>query len=276
MQISKNLHKQKKLSQFFTPVWAAEILFTQHFSHLTEKDLVWEPSCGEGSFLSSIPKHISAIGSDIDPELVPVAEKNTGRPVYHGDFRSIKFNRFEEITAIIGNPPFDLDVFEQFMQRCENILAIGNKAGFILPAYFLQTSRTFRRLTQKWDIDQKMIPRDLFKSLSKPLVWASFIRDNNPQLFSFLLYKELIEVKDLSPEIKNILDNNIKRTGSVWREVLISVVKDSGGTVTLDQVYKHLENKKPTSNPFWKEQVRKLIQQTPFQRVDKATYKLVA
>lgn len=63
----------KNLSQFFTPVWAAEILFQQHFSHLTEKDLVWEPSCGTGSFLSVIPKHIPAISSDLDPEMLNIS-----------------------------------------------------------------------------------------------------------------------------------------------------------------------------------------------------------
>lgn len=273
------MSNQKKWSQFFTPVWAAELLYNANFSHLTEKDVVWEPSCGEGSFLSAVPKHIAAIGSDIDPALIPVAVNNTGRPVYNGDFRTINFDRFEEITAIVGNPPFDLDVFEQFMKRCENILALGNKAGFILPAYFLQTSRTFKRLTQKWDIDQKMIPRDLFQTgglLSKPLIWASFIRDNHPQLTGFILYNELTDIKALSQEIKDALNTKIKRNGSVWREVLIDVVKHSGGTVTLEEVYKNIEGKRPTENPFWKEKIRQIIQQSPFKRIDNATYQLVA
>ncbi len=169
------MNNKNKYSQFFTPVWAAEILFNQHFAHLTDKDLVWEPSCGQGSFLSVVPDHIQAIGSDIDLALVAVSHANTGRKVYNGDFRYVTFEEIDRVTAITGNPPFDLDVFEQFMQRAETILAIGNKAGFILPAYFFQTSKTFQRLSRKWDIDQKMIPRDVFHSLSKPLVWASFI-----------------------------------------------------------------------------------------------------
>lgn len=268
----------KKLSQFFTPVWAAEILFNEHFKHLTEKDLVWEPTCGQGSFLSAIPKHIPAIGSEIDPTLVQTATYNTGRPVYHGDFRMITFDRLNEVTAIVGNPPFSLDLFEQFMQRCENILPVGKKAGFILPAYFFQTSKTFMRFARHWDISQEIIPRDLFKTeglLSKPLIWASFIRDDFPKLFGFRLHAELCDVNNLTNAVKDILTKQVRRNGSVWREVLVQVVRDSGGTVTLDQVYKNMQGKRPTENPFWKEQVRKLIQTSPFQKVGDATYQLI-
>ncbi len=86
----------------------------------------------------------------------------------------------------------------------------------------------------------------------------------------------MIAVKGLKNEIKDAVTNNIKHNGSVWRQVLINVVQDSGGTVTLQQVYNRMEAKKPTENPFWKEQIRKIIQQSPFERVDNATYKLIA
>lgn len=269
---------QKKYSQYFTPVWAAEILFNEHFSHLTNKDLVWEPSCGAGSMLSAIPKHIPAIGSDIDPDYVKIAGENTGRSVYEGDFCTINFSGIDKITAMFGNPPFSVDVFEQLMQRCETILAKGNKAGFILPAYFFQTSATFMRFARKWDIEQQIIPRDLFEGpslLTKPLVFATFMRDDFPKLFGFRLHAELCDVKALKSDIRDILNHQVKRNGSVWKEVLIKVVRDNGGTVTLNQVYKNMEGKRPTENPFWKEQVRKLIQQNPFQRVDDATYQLI-
>ena len=269
--------ERNKLSQFFTPAWAAEFLYNKHFSHLTGNDLVWEPSCGPGSFLSAIPHHIPAFGSDIDPALVQKAHNNTNRPVYCGDFRYIQIDQLNRVTAIIGNPPFNLKVFEEFMIRCENILALGNKAGFILPAYFFQTARTFMRFARKWDISQEIIPVDLFKSdrvLSKPLIFASFIRDNFPQLIGFSLHKELCDVNALDKQLKEMLNHQIKRKGSIWRQVLINVVNDAGGTVTLDQVYKKMEGKRPTENPFWKDQIRKLIQQAPFKRVDNATYQL--
>lgn len=269
--------KEKQLSQFFTPAWAAEILFNEHFSHLGPDDLVWEPSCGSGACLSAIPKNIPAIGSDIDSELVNLAAENTGRKTYPGDFRSIIFDELNKVTAVFGNPPFQLKFFEEFMARCENILKIGNKAGFILPAYFFQTSATVMRFSKKWAISQEIIPRDLFQGaglLSKPLVFASFIRDNSPCLVGFRLHAELCDINALGSEIKEIVTRRIKRNGSVWKEVVMTIVRDLGGKATLDQVYSKMEGKRPTANPFWKEQARKVLQQSPFIRVSESTYQL--
>jgi len=269
------MNNQKKWSQFFTPVWAAELLFAAHFSNLTDKDTVWEPSCGKGSWLNAIPEQIPAIGSDIDPLMVQASQKNTSRKIYNGDFRDIMFEEMNRITAICGNPPFILKIFEEFMQRCENILPLGNKAGFIIPAYFVQTSQTTKRLGTRWDISQEILPRDLFQGeglLSKPIIFASFIRNNSPQLFGFRLFHELVDVKNLREEVREILN---KGNGSVWRQALIKVMRDSGGKATLDQIYKNMQGKRPTENPFWKEQVRKLIRQSPFQKVDDSTYQLI-
>lgn len=269
--------KQKKLGQFFTPVWAAELLFNETFTDLTANDIVWEPSCGTGNFLSAVPRHVSAVGTDIDADLAQAAAKNTNRPVYCGDFRYVQFTELSQITAIVGNPPFQLHIFEEFMRRCENILPLGKKAAFILPAYFFQTSKTFNRLARKWDIAQQFLPRDIFNDgglLSKPIAWASFVRDNFPKLVGFRLYNELGDVNILTDEVKDIVTNQINNGGSVWRQALIKVVADHGGTVTLNQVYENMQRKRPTQNPFWKQQVRKLIQQAPFERVGHATYKL--
>ncbi len=272
------IDNQKKLGQFFTPVWAAEILFKEHFSHLTDKDFVWEPSCGQGSCLSAIPAHIPAVGSEIDPALAELAYKNTGRPIYTGDFRYVSFPELNRITAVFGNPPFTLDAFEGLMERCSMILSLGNKAGFIIPAYFFQTARTFMRFARKWEITQEIIPVDLFKGervLSKPLIFASFIRDNSPQIVGFRLHSELCDMQSLDKEIRNILNNQVKRSGSVWREALVKVVQDSGGTATLNDVYTRMQKKRPTENPFWKEKIRQIIQESPFKKVDTATYQLM-
>jgi predicted RNA methylase len=265
------------LNQFFTPVWAAEILFQEHFGHLTKEDLLWEPACGKGSFLSAVPSHIPAVGSDIDANMVETAQANTGRQVYHGDFRTIKFPKMDEVTCVFGNPPFELKLFEKLLERCEALLNLGNSAGFILPAYFFQTSATFMRMARKWDISQEIIPRDLFKTqglLSKPLIFAKFLRDDNPVLFGFRLHRELCDVNTLKEEYRQLVTNGVKRTGSIWREALTKVAKDAGGTITLEQAYKELSGKRPTPNPFWKEQIRKVIQQAPFVRIDEAKYQL--
>lgn len=107
--------KRVELSQYLTPSWAAEVLFDAHFSHLGPRDLVWEPACGAGNMLSAIPAHIPAIGTDIDADMVTRARQRTGRPVFHGDCRTVTLP--SGISAIFGNPPFELSLFEQMLER---------------------------------------------------------------------------------------------------------------------------------------------------------------
>ncbi len=146
----------KTLNQYFTPAWAAELLFDRHFGHLTNKDLVWEPTCGIGNCLAAIPNHIPAFGSELDEALIIQAQKRTGRHVLYGDCISVQLP--SGITAIFGNPPFNLKVFEGLLYRSSNILIPGNKAGFIVPAYFLSTSNTALRLSNKWAVSQELLP----------------------------------------------------------------------------------------------------------------------
>lgn len=140
---------QNKLGQFFTAAWAAEMLFDAHYGHLTASDIVWEPTCGSGTMLAAIPGHIRCIGTEIDPVLAHRARIASGRPVITGSCLEVKL---PQITAVFGNPPFNLTFFDRLLQRCAEILSIGNKAGFIIPAYFLQTSRTVMELGRKWGI----------------------------------------------------------------------------------------------------------------------------
>lgn len=220
-----------KYDQYFTALWASELLFDEHFSHLTANDLVWEPTCGHGSFLAAIPEHIPAIGSNIDPELSAQANVSTGRITMTGDCRVITLP--STITAVIGNPPFSLRIFEGLLKRCEELLVIGNKMGFILPAYFFQTSTTLKRLNRKWTIHQQMLPRDLFYRLEKPLVFASFIRENFPKLFGFFLYDQVESLRSLTDEVYQRLSNEITGTRNTWKNTITVALNKLGGTATL-------------------------------------------
>jgi site-specific DNA-methyltransferase (adenine-specific) len=97
---------QKLLGQYPTPVWVADALIERHFAGLDSGDLVIEPSCGPGSFLAALPKHVPAIGIDVDARMVESARRQTGRKVLHGDFRTLHLDFTP--TAILGNPPFNL------------------------------------------------------------------------------------------------------------------------------------------------------------------------
>lgn len=54
-------------SQYFTPSYAAKLIYKHYFSDLTSSDVVLEPTCGDGAFLSVIPIDIQAFGVEIDP-----------------------------------------------------------------------------------------------------------------------------------------------------------------------------------------------------------------
>lgn len=279
-----------KLGQFFTPAWAAEYLWDAHFGHLTGSDMVWEPTCGSGILLAAIPAHIPCIGTEIDPLLAQRARIASRRPVITGSCLEVVLpgitgychqlpdvandcHVLPPITAVFGNPPFSLTLFDQLLQRCAEILAIGNKAGFIIPAYFLQTSRTVMALGRKWGIHQEILPRDLFRGLSKPLIFANFIRDSRPQLIGFRLFPELAAIKELSARVQEDLSTRINGTRSVWRETVKAVIQDLGGTAPLSDIYRHMEGRRPTANQFWKEKVRQVCQQS-FSRVQEGVYSI--
>lgn len=73
----------KALSQYFTPTWAAEIIVEQLYPHLSANDLVIEPTCGDGRFLSAIPAHVPAYGVELDPIQADAAHVHRKCPGYH-------------------------------------------------------------------------------------------------------------------------------------------------------------------------------------------------
>src|SRR5690606_9817554 len=155
---------------WFTPTWAAELLVAAHFPDLGPGDVVAEPTCGIGTFLKAIPRHVPAYGVEIDPDLAEQARRTTGRQVVAGDFTSVELP--SRPTAVIGNPPFDLKVVDAILARCHDLLPENGKAGFILPAYAFQTASRLVEYRRKWSVRQEMIPRNLFRNMMKPLCFA--------------------------------------------------------------------------------------------------------
>lgn len=263
--------EKNKLGQFFTPAWAAEYLWDAHFGHLTSKAMVWEPTCGPGMLLAAIPGHIPCIGTEIDPRLAQRARIASGRPVITGSCLEVEL---PPITAVFGNPPFSSPLFKRLMDRCSLLLQEGQKAGFILPAYFFAYAQQVMKFNRKWTLSQEIIPKDLFPRLSKPLIFGSFTRDSRPQLIGFRLFPELAAIKELSARVQEDLSTRINGTRSVWRETVKQVITDLGGTAHLSDIYRHMEGRRPTDNQYWKEKIRQVCQQS-FSWVEEGVYSTI-
>jgi len=265
----EGLVANKDKHQWFTPVWAAEALFATHFGHLGEGDLVLEPTCGTGNFLKAVPAHVRALGVELDPVLAEAARRATGRPVITGDYTHVDLP--DDPTAVIGNPPFDMDVVDAILDRCHAILPPGGKAGLILPAYAFQTASRVVAYARRWSLEQEMIPRNLFRNMMKPLCFAVFSKDGIGNLRGFALYRELHDVNSMDKWVSQEL--SVGR--SPWKSVVSKVVSDMGGVADLADIYRAVAPRRPTDNKWWQAKVRQTLNRSgAFKRVGDARWAL--
>jgi site-specific DNA-methyltransferase (adenine-specific) len=243
------------LQQFFTPVWAAELLVRRHFPDLSANDTVLEPTCGDGRFLLAIPPEVEAYGVEIDPAQAAKAVTNTGRQVLVGDFRTVDLPR--RPTVVLGNPPFDMDVFDGILARCHELLENNGRAGFLLPVYAFQTASRVMDYQRRWSISQELLPRNLFDRMSHPILWATFRKERKTVLSGFFLYSELHALAEVHSDVRRLLVGN-QATASCWRDVVELALRACGGRATLAEIYRVVEANRPTANPWWREKVRQI------------------
>lgn len=256
-QVVKQPSRNRDLSQYFTPGWAAEMLVERHLQHLSAGDLVIEPAVGDGTFLAAIPPTLAAIGVEIDPAVAALAHANSGREVIVGDFRTVALP--DRARAIIGNPPFESRLISQFLDRSWDLLEEGGSAGFILPAYVLQTSTVVNRMHHRWSIEQNLLPRNLFPRLKLPIVWAVFSKERSRRLVGFFLYAEADEIARLQKDCRKIAESTGQ--GQTWRTVTHFALKMLGGEADLDEIYSAIEPRRPsTVNRTWQARVRNVLQ----------------
>jgi len=248
------MSRTKELGQYPTHQWAAEAIIESFFPNPGAGSLVLEPSCGPGAFLAAVPAGVEAIGVDVDPFMAERARRNTGCRVLVGDFRTIELD-FEP-THILGNPPFNLGLIDGFLDRAHELLPQGGQAGFILPAYAFQTAARVAGYADRWALSQSMIPRNLFPGLSLPLVFATFSKDKRRTLIGFALYRETAAVQKLPAAYRELLATV---GGPVWARVIRLALERLGGEANLQEIYREIEGNRPTSTPFWREQIRKVI-----------------
>ena len=247
--------KQKRLSQFLTPGWAASALVEQFFPRLSASDLVLEPSCGAGAFLSAIDATIPAVGVEIDPELAVIARQNTGRRIIVGDFRLVDLP-FQP-THIVGNPPFVSDLVMDFLERAYTLLPEEGEVGFVLPCYMLQTASTVETLAERWSMSQALIPKNLYPRLQYPLCFAHLTKGRTKGMVGFALYHELAAINRLQKRYRELLAAG---QGSVWAAVVQAALEQLGGRAALTDIYREIEGHQPTKNTYWKEKVRQTLQ----------------
>lgn len=244
----------KQLDQYFTAAWVAEALVRKHFSDLTSSDLVCEPMCGPGRFLEPIPAHVPAFGIEIDPVQAQVARERTGRLIITGDIRDVEIPG--RPTVFLGNPPFKTALFDLFLEKAKTVMAEHGRIGMILPTYFFQTASRVSRYSEHWSLYQEMIPRNIYPGLQKPLCFAIFTKDQKRLLVGFSLFHEQAFIDQLPVDVQEALV-----TGpSTWPELVFQAIDEHGGEAELPQIYAYVSNRRPTSNPNWKEQVRKICQ----------------
>ncbi len=264
------MSRKAELSQYFTPTWAAELLVARHFGNLRHSDTVLEPACGDGRFLMAIPRAVDAYGVDIDPEAAAAARVNSGREVICADFLQAQLPR--RPTVVIGNPPYQADLIDAFLDRCHEQLENGGRVGFLLPVYYLQTASKVMELGRRFSIAQELLPRNLFDGLTKPIMWATFTKERKTFLSGFFLYTETHALSAMHRDLRALMLGNQARA-HCWREVVQTALEACGGQATLKQLYACIEGNRPSENPWWREKVRQVAGQH-FHRVRPGEFSL--
>ncbi len=268
--------RRRDLEQFFTPEWAAQRIVEQFFPHLDGDDFVVDPGCGPGAFLKAVPDHVPAIGVEIDPTLAAFARENTGREVLCGDFRTVAFER--QPTAVLGNPPWGVDAVTGFLARAYDLFPEDRgEVAFVIPAHRLSYSGPVLELAKRWSIQQTLLPKSIFPRLSLPVVLAQFRKE--PQrlrtMVGFFLFNEAEAMKSVPKSLRLLLVKGRKRT-SVWRAVVEEAVRALGGRASLDQIYAFVEGRKPRPIATWRDTIRRVLQEGPFDRCSPGTWELRA
>lgn len=270
-----NAQRQVLLHQWFTPAWAAEAIVESKFGWLRAGHRVIEPSCGDGAFLCAFPAQVDVLGVEIDGALAALARQASGRPVLTGDFLTLAQEQLGQADAIVGNPPFSSDLVAGFLDRSAQLLKEGGEAGFILPAYILQTSSKVEQLSVQFSLEQELLPRNLFPRLKLPLCFVKFVKDRRRRLHGFLLYREAAEISRLQSCWRHALATTRGRHG-VWYPVVRSCLAALGGEADLNTIYAAIEGRRPSTNPAWREKVRQVLQHPRrFERTAAARYRVL-
>lgn len=251
----------RTLDQWFTPFWAAEELVADAIDDLGRCALL-EPSCGRGAFLAAFPRDWEALGVEIDPQLAAQARELTGRDVLVGDFRTIDLGQ-REFGGLIGNPPFGEPMVESLIDRSFQLLPEGGLLASILPAYCFQTASRVTRWGDRFSIDVKLIPRQLFPGMEKPLVWAKFRKTNGRRFWGLMLFREQRDCELMPKPLHEAL-----RGPGTWRDCVGLALERLGGAASIAAIYDQITPERRGASDHWRPKVRQTLQRhfTPIER----------
>lgn len=159
---------------------------------------------------------------------------------------------------MLGNPPYDANIIDGFLDRGYEEMDYGGLVGFLLPVYLFQTASRVMRYFERWSLRQALLPRNMFQNMMKPIMFATFTKERNRSMVGFMLYEETDQVARLPKQYRYLFMGNQSRA-SLWGELVEQVLTDLGGEASLTDIYAQIEGNRPTDNAFWKEQVRKVL-----------------
>jgi site-specific DNA-methyltransferase (adenine-specific) len=212
------------------------------------------------------------VGVEIDPMVAQVARNATGRRIITGDFTTVELP--VGVTAIVGNPPYELALFEKMLTRAHRVLPDLSKAGFLLPAYAFQTFGRVNQWREQWSMRVELVPRGLFPGIKMPLSFCVFRKDGRRDMVGFALYAELADVRNMAKAAQEVLQNG-RAHKSVWRALVEDTLQSLGGRATLTRIYEAIEPRRPTATAWWHEKIRQQLQ-LHFTRTGQGEYALAA
>ncbi len=262
-----------ELGQYVLPEWGAEALVEQFYGRLGPHEKVVDVGAGTGAILKAIPRHVEAVGVEIDPAMADYCAENSGRPVIVGDFCQVELP-FRP-TLFVSNPPFKRRLVDKMLRKMHALLPDGSgRVGMLLPAYMFQWAKPTLGWAELFTMEQTMVPREIFPNLLRPLVFVQFHKERIRKLFGFALYQACADVSGFSKPAKLILVNG-KPGRSAWRAVIDEALSALGGKGTLAEIYDFVSSRRPTANVWWKQQIRKQLRRG-YVNPAPATYALAA
>jgi hypothetical protein len=243
------------LDCYQTPAWACEGIIERYYGDLAASDMVLEPTCGEGHFLDAIPRHVAAVGVELDAARAAAARARTGREVIVGDICEIEIPFTP--TAIIGNPPFRSSLVDRLLDRAHEWLPEGGRCGLVLPVMLLCRLPRVIRESERWSIACDLLPRDVFIRSKLALAFARFEKRRKRAMVGFALFQDAAAVRAMPTRARWILTHG---RSPAWRAVVFDALRECGGEASLDRLYAAVEGRRPTANQHWRAKVRQVVQ----------------